>query len=229
MRSGCPAYRVSDRPRDRRYPSYCGQAEAHLGEDWERERVLPLARFGCTLRKARTNLKRSSPCLNANGPSGLGWSRRVRFMILGAAVVAAVCGSATAASASIGAPSSHTYTVTVQGNDASLTDSGIAVSAGKMVQITASGEISYNTQGGKSTPAGYPVPGEICASGVSAGWYNANLNCLSLIGRFGSGEVFQVGDSVTIPHVAGGELYFIYNDNDYADNSGHFTVKVTVS
>ena len=156
-------------------------------------------------------------------------SRRVRFMIFGAAVVAACAARPPPPRRASAHRQSHTYTVMVQGNDASLTDSGIAVSAGKMVQITASGEISYNTAGGKSAPAGYPVPGEICASGVSAGWYNANLNCLSLIGRFGSGEVFQVGDSVTIPHVAGGELYFIYNDNDYADNSGHFTVKVTVS
>jgi hypothetical protein len=153
-------------------------------------------------------------------------TRLVRFMIPAAVVLAA--GSATAVSAS-GTAVSPSYTVTVQGNHASLTNTGIAVAAGAKVVITASGKISYNSGGDKTTPAGHPVPSEICASGVSVGWYNANLNCLSLIGRFGSGEVFQVGDSTTIHDVEGGELYLIFNDNDYADNSGHFTVTVTVS
>jgi hypothetical protein len=155
-------------------------------------------------------------------------THRLRFMIIGAAVVTAVSVPAVAATASVNTPS-QTYTVTVQGNDASLTNTGITVSAGKTVKITATGKIAYNTGGATTTPAGHVVPNEICATGVPAGWYNANLNCLSLIGRFGHGKVFQVGDSVTIGDVEGGRLYLIYNDNDYLDNSGHFTVTVTVS
>ena len=119
--------------------------------------------------------------------------------------------------------------VTVQGNDASLTNTGITVAAGTKVVITATGKVAYNTRGDKTTPDGHPVPSEICASGVSAGWYNANLNCLSLLGRFGNGEVFQLGDSTKLHDVEGGRLYLILNDNDYLDNSGQFTVTVTVS
>ncbi len=153
-------------------------------------------------------------------------TRLVRLMIPAALVLAA--GSATAVSAS-GTAASPSYTVTVKGNDASLTNTGITVAAGAKVEITASGKISYNSSGDKTTPAGHPVPTEICASGVSAGWYNPSLNCLSLIGRFGNGEVFQLGKSTTIHNVEGGLIYLILNDNDYVDNSGHFTVTVTVS
>ena len=152
--------------------------------------------------------------------------RLFRFMIPAALVIAA--GSATAASAS-GGGASPSYVVTVQGNDASLTNTGITVAAGTKVVITATGKITYNTRGDKTTPDGHPVPSEICTSGVSAGWYNANLNCLSLLGRFGNGEVFQLGDSTKLHDVEGGRLYLILNDNDYLDNSGQFTVTVTVS
>ncbi len=155
-------------------------------------------------------------------------TRLVRFMILGAVVLAAASATAVSATATATA-TSPSYTVTVQGNDAGLTNTGIAVATGAKVEITATGKIKYNSRGEKVTPAGHPVPSEICASGVSTGWYNANLNCLSLIGRFGSGEVFQVGDSTKIDDVEGGELYLIFNDNDYLDNSGHFTVTVTVT
>jgi hypothetical protein len=154
-------------------------------------------------------------------------TRWVRLTILGAAVVATVSGSVTAASASVRTPSSTT--VTVQGNDASLTNTGVVVPAGKNVKITASGLIAYNTGGAKTTPNGHQVASEICATGVSAGWFNANLECLSLVGKFGNGKLFQVGSSVSINDVEGGRLYLIYNDNDYLDNSGHFTVTITVS
>ena len=153
-------------------------------------------------------------------------SRFVRFMIPAALVIAA--GSATAASASSTA-ASPSYVVTVQGNDASLTNTGITVASGTKVVITATGKVTYNTRGDKTTPDGHTVPSEICATGVSAGWYNQNLNCLSLLGRFGNGEVFQLGDSTKLHDVEGGRLYLILNDNDYLDNSGHFTVTVTVS
>jgi PA-IL-like protein len=156
-------------------------------------------------------------------------TRFARLIILGAVVLAAA-GTTTVASASSTAPSvSPLYTITVQANDASLTNTGIVVAAGEKVVITASGKVAYNSRGDKITAAGKPVPSETCATGVSAGWFNANLNCLSLIGRFGSGEVFQVGDSTKIHDVEGGRLYLIFNDNDYVDNSGQFTVKVTVS
>jgi hypothetical protein len=153
-------------------------------------------------------------------------TRLLRIMIPATLVIGA--GAATAASASSTAVS-PSYVVTVQGNNASLTNTGITVAVGTKVEITASGKITYNTRGEKTTADGHPVPSEICATGVSAGWYNPNLNCLSLLGRFGNGEVFQLGDSTKLHDVEGGRLYLILNDNDYADNSGHFTVTVTVS
>ena len=155
-------------------------------------------------------------------------TRLVRFMILGAVVLAAASATAVSATATATA-TSPSYTVTVQGNDAGLTNTGIAVATGAKVEITATGKIKYNSRGEKGDTRWTSRTQRDLRQRVSTGWYNANLNCLSLIGRFGSGEVFQVGDSTKIDDVEGGELYLIFNDNDYLDNSGHFTVTVTVT
>jgi hypothetical protein len=125
---------------------------------------------------------------------------------------------------------STTYDTSVAGSDSSLTDTGIYVPEGRTVTIKASGLIAYNLQGQTSGPNGLTVPTETCAGGLGgSGWYNDNLRCLSLLGQLGNGEVFQLGTSTTIHDAAGGELYLVYNDNNYGDNSGSYSVAVTIS
>jgi hypothetical protein len=124
---------------------------------------------------------------------------------------------------------SHSFNVTVPGNSAAPVDTGIYVPAFKTVTISASGSVAFNAQGQSTGPAGLVVPTETCVGGSGIPWFDNDLNCLSLIGLMGDSPAFQVGPSFIAHDVEGGELYLLYNDNEYGDNTGSFDVTVTVS
>ncbi len=103
-----------------------------------------------------------------------------------------------------------------------LTDTGLQVSAGQLINISASGTMNWYTGECNnqclSSPAGQACP--------YTGFYAQGLSCWSLIGQVGNGAPFEVGTSLTFTPVSSGELYLGVNDNQYPDNTGQWTAVI---
>jgi len=123
-------------------------------------------------------------------------------------------------------------TVTVPGNQ-SWTATGIFLNAGAIVQISASGGVSFSQGSKPGSPAGDPPDCLTVANGPH-GWraapYVANqLPCSSLLGRVGeNGFVFYVGAGTTFRAATPGQLYLGVNDNNFGDNSGFWAAEIAV-
>src|SRR5580700_5397712 len=121
-----------------------------------------------------------------------------------------------------------TTTVTVPSNQL-WTDTGILLTAGETVIVTASGTVD---NGGRipawmnNTPNGQPLPQ--CAVGKQKPFPANNLPCWSLIGEITqTGTPFEVGTSTTFAATPG-EFYLTGNNNNSGNNSGAFTAMITV-
>jgi hypothetical protein len=112
-----------------------------------------------------------------------------------------------------------------------LTDTGVVVRAGDLVEIRAAGRIHFGRPPiDRMAPAGIPW-GQSCnvvAESV-VGWPARGLACWSLIGRVGSAPPFEIGDARTLRITGGGELFLGVNDNLLGDNSGAWSVTVRVT
>ena len=109
------------------------------------------------------------------------------------------------------------------------TSTGITVQEGQRVTITATGEVKFSHDDPPEGPNGggkpcYPNPA------IHRWTFPApNLSCHSLLGRIGhDGTPFEIGRSTTFRATASGLLYLGVNDNFFGDNSGSWTVVVTV-
>jgi hypothetical protein len=103
------------------------------------------------------------------------------------------------------------------------TDTGLDLNQGDQVTITASGTIKIAGSDPGKTPAG--VPGCIeSEKGLAPG-----LTCVALIGRIGDGAPFEVGTGISFLVDNPGRLYLGVNDSVFEDNSGSWTVDITVS
>jgi hypothetical protein len=111
--------------------------------------------------------------------------------------------------------------VTVPGNQA-WTDSGKYFNAGDQVTIVASGTV---TMGAGWTPL--PPAGKGPNCGNLGGFPDGQLPCWSLIGRFGDGPIFYIGDGTKLQAPNSGELLLGVNDNILGDNSGNWFAVVT--
>ena len=167
--------------------------------------------------------------------------RRILILIVVLAIPLSLIAGPTvqAASAHVSTPASDTRasqkTVIVPATQ-QWTDTGTALQAGT-VSFKASGTI--NVQSGNplftNTPAGQgPAdPGCIGNSDTPWGddWTAEGLPCWSLIGRIGDGSPFEIGDGGTFTVSSPGELYLGVNDqaDAFGDNSGYWTVSVTIS
>ena len=65
-------------------------------------------------------------------------------------------------------------------------------------------------------------------AGPSAQWVAPGLDCYALIGRIGSGPPFVIGNGATVDATVDGELMLTANDDNFADNSGAWSVAVSV-
>lgn len=112
-------------------------------------------------------------------------------------------------------------TVTVQGANASLTNSGIALVGGNEYQVTASGAVNAGGANGIYGPNGSSSKYSNCTY--------PNEYWMSLVGVVG-GKDFQLGSNVTFNAPASGTLYLICDDTlpayEFSDNSGSFSVSV---
>lgn len=129
-------------------------------------------------------------------------------------------------------PTRGVRVVIVEGTRA-WTRTGIVLSPGQLVTVVASGGVSFSAGSPPISPAG---DRETCYAAFNGphGWrlhpYLANdLSCNSLLGRIGEGgRIFEIGSARTFRSAAPGELYLGVNDNFFPDNSGSWTVRITV-
>jgi len=109
------------------------------------------------------------------------------------------------------------------------TDTGIALSSGQHVTITASGQLNYF--GGESVNAvGYKFSQHNCGKFAyqnTPAFTDPGVNCWAMVMRIGtSGPVFPTGNKITLVAPVAGELYLGVNDDFYSDNSGGWTAKI---
>lgn len=123
-----------------------------------------------------------------------------------------------------------TRTVDVPGNQPRGVDTGIEFRTGDQVTISASGNVTAGRRAGVVSPEGgrqnagavfgattYPVP----TAGVGAliGYIVSNNGQTS--------QPFYIGSQSTFTTPVDGRLYLMVNDDNYSDNSGSFSARIT--
>jgi hypothetical protein len=121
-------------------------------------------------------------------------------------------------------------------------DSGIHVTAGEQITITASGTVSIGDnviEGGQNVSSEFPAGDPNLVTGDIANPDNFLENGLvpwSLVGIIGgsspaanAANAFQVDNGTTFTVAATGELYLSINDNVFTDNSGNWSATVSLS
>ena len=103
------------------------------------------------------------------------------------------------------------------------TNTNVTVAAGDTLGITAAGRV-YIDPAYPVGPAG--VQSCLPERDHAGGPFPAlTLPCWSLIARIGNGAPFEVGTS-TLVTTSSGPLYLGVNDDNFADNSGSWTVNI---
>jgi hypothetical protein len=115
------------------------------------------------------------------------------------------------------------------------TDTGVRINIGDEVRVAASGEVTVTTDGHipPMPPGGFP-PNCAAASAIYGRFLlpfpAPQLPCWSLLGRVGTGGIiFGVGTNTVLQAQTAGELYLGVNDNNLSDNSGSWTVTLSVT
>jgi hypothetical protein len=96
-------------------------------------------------------------------------------------------------------------------------DTGINIGINDSINIISTGTININ----------WPLyPGAYGPDGITAAGIDASTSCtyMALLGRIGTGPIFQVGSSYNNTASQSGRLYLFFNDEDaLGDNSGFFS------
>ena len=109
------------------------------------------------------------------------------------------------------------------------TDTGLAVTPGQQLSITATGTMNYWTGGCPSTQNCNVSPAGLGGCASPSDSPGPGLPCNSLIGRFGAnGTPFEVGTSlqITVPAGASGDLFLGVDDNNFGDNTGSWIATI---
>jgi hypothetical protein len=136
-----------------------------------------------------------------------------------------------------GGSAAATTTVTVNANNPSFTDTGVALTLNESFSITATGKAKWTHTSPSTGPNGYRFSQSNGTNTCGYDQYHPykvtsflapGLNCWSLVGRIGTtGVIFPVGTSLTMPAPYSGELYLAFNDDYYPNNSGDFAAMIT--
>ena len=112
--------------------------------------------------------------------------------------------------------------LTVKSESSAWTDSGFDVRAGDTIKVQASGVVNHGGQ--NSNPDGNP---SLIPQGNAV---VPNARYGALVGLIGSSNTFTVGSSFEQTLSQSGRLKFLVNDGNgqHADNSGSYTLKVTI-
>jgi hypothetical protein len=126
-------------------------------------------------------------------------------------------------------------TVNVPANQ-EWTDTGIALTVGKKVTITASGMIQWGSGSPTVGPLGKTFSQNSCGEQTykhqtePPPFLAPGRNCYSMLFRIGtSGVPFQTGTKIAFVSPVAGELFLGVNDNYFPDNSGSWTAKISTS
>jgi hypothetical protein len=142
-----------------------------------------------------------------------------------ALVVAAVVALALAAQAGAAGPTTVSSTYVVSGQSVPGVSTGLVLTSGMTVTVTAGGAVCPFGDGFCPGPNGYLAD---TTSSWFGGFVLQGAPAWGLVGRVGSGPWVQVGSGPTT--LAGtGELVFAVNDDLFSDNAGSFTVTVSYS
>lgn len=118
-------------------------------------------------------------------------------------------------------------TVSVPG-DSRGTDTGIDLRSGDNVTVTATGSVTAGRRAGVVSPDG----GRATGFGSIAGTYPVpGIGVGALIGyiRLSNGQItqpFAIGSQRSFSAQSDGRLFLLINDDNYADNSGNFDVRI---
>lgn len=118
-------------------------------------------------------------------------------------------------------------TIDVPGNSRG-TDTGIDLRSGDSVTIAATGNVTAGRRAGVVSPDG----GRVGFGGIAGTYPVAGAGVGALIGyiRLTNGQMTQpfiVGSQQTITAPVDGRLFLLINDDNYSDNSGSFSVRIT--
>jgi hypothetical protein len=118
--------------------------------------------------------------------------------------------------------------VDVPGNQQRGIDTGIDLRAGDQVTISATGTVTAGRRAGVVSPDG----GRQGASAILGTYPVPNAGVGALIGYIVStngqqSQPFLVGSQSTFTSPVDGRLYLLVNDDNYGDNSGSFSVRIT--
>src|SRR5918911_5178381 len=118
-------------------------------------------------------------------------------------------------------------TIEVPGNSRG-TDTGIDLRTGDTVTITATGNIVAGRRAGSVSPDG----GRVGFGSIAGTYPVAGAGVGALIGyiRLTNGQItqpFAVGSQQTITAPVDGRLFLLINDDNYSDNSGSFSVRIS--
>lgn len=138
------------------------------------------------------------------------------------------------------APTTTTYNLTVNASqDLPGLDTGINLSSGSNITITAQGWVSYGIEGTgycDGTPLTNPdgqrmLNGTPCDPKFDSGAVLSSSPIGELIASIGSSGWFAVGSSDGFTVATSGRLFLLYNDDSgfYGDNSGSYQVTITTS
>lgn len=122
--------------------------------------------------------------------------------------------------------------ISVPGNLARGTDTGLDLRTGDQVIISASGNITAGRKAGVVSPEGGRIS---AASALGVGTYpvpTAGVGALIGTIRLTNGQLSQpffVGSQLTFTAPADGRLMLLVNDDNFSDNSGSFDVRITVA
>src|SRR5436305_9212621 len=118
-------------------------------------------------------------------------------------------------------------TIELPGNSRG-TDTDIDLRTGDSVTITATGNITAGRRAGSVTPDG----GRVGFGSITGTYPVAGAGVGALIGyiRLTNGQItqpFAVGSQQTITAPVDGRLFLLVNDDNYSDNSGSFSVRIS--
>lgn len=115
-------------------------------------------------------------------------------------------------------------------------DTGVDLTTGVPVVITATGLTYYGYQGGTEC-VGWPqidpdgnrsLDGVPCSKTYNSLAVRPDLPIGTLIGRIGSGDWFAIGSSKSFTPTTSGRLFLLYNECYWVDDSGSYSVNISV-
>lgn len=168
--------------------------------------------------------------------------------ILGRAIIGLLGCMALGLSPPIASASSVTLDASLDPT-VSPTDAEVSVLVGQTMTLSASGSVQYGSDYSDPSCAGYPVTdpqgdrslnGVRCSPKYDPGAAVPSAPIGALIAKVGSGSWFGVGGTgtcapgsptctLTMTAPSAGEVYVGYNDSYWADNSGSYSVTVSIA